>query len=111
MITPGKYSVWFKTPVGEGAGVVEFGSDGKLGGGDSTFAYAGNWTQNGEQFKASLSARRVAPGPPGVFGLDEIDIVVSGRSLDGSSTSCTGFAKQSPGLKLEVELVRILSDQ
>lgn len=110
MITPGKYSVWFKTPVGEGAGVVEFGPDGKLDGGDSTFAYAGNWTQQGEHFKASLSARRVAPGPPGVFGLDEIDIVVSGRSVDDSSTSCTGFAKQSPGLKLEVELVRILGD-
>lgn len=111
VITPGKYSVWFKTPVGEGAGVVEFGPDGKLGGGDSTFAYAGVWTQKGEHFKASLSARRVAPGPPGVFGLDEIDIVVSGRSVDGSSMSCTGFAKQSPGLKLEVELVRILGDQ
>lgn len=110
MITPGKYSVWFKTPIGEGAGVVEFGPDGKLGGGDSTFAYAGIWTQQGEHFKANLSARRVAPGPPGVFGLDEIDIVVSGRSIDGSSTSCTGFAKQSPGLKLEVELVRILGD-
>ena len=64
MITPGKYSVWFKTPVGEGAGVV--GS-----------ALTGNWvaaiprlhmrdsgTQKGEHFKASLSARRVAPGPP-----------------------------------------------
>jgi hypothetical protein len=33
LITQGKYSVWFKTPVGEGAGVVEFGPDGKLSGG------------------------------------------------------------------------------
>lgn len=110
MITPGKYSVWFKTPVGEGAGVVEFGADGTLSGGDSTFAYTGSWTQKGEHFKASLSARRVTSGPPGVFGLDEIDIVVSGRSVDGSSTSCTGFAKQAPGLRLEVELVRLLDD-
>jgi hypothetical protein len=52
----------------------------------------------------------VTPGPPGVFGLDEIDIVVTGRSTDGSSTFCTGFAKQAPGLKLDVELVRILGD-
>ncbi|WP_439408446.1 hypothetical protein ACNJX9_08605 [Bradyrhizobium sp. DASA03076] len=110
MIIPGKYSVWFKTPVGEGAGVVEFGADGTLAGGDSTFAYAGYWTQQGEHFKASLSARRVEPGPPGVFGLDEIDIVVSGRSVDDSSTLCTGFAKQAPGLRLEVELVRIAAD-
>ncbi|WP_237872009.1 MULTISPECIES: hypothetical protein [Bradyrhizobium] len=111
VITPGRYSVWFKTPVGEGAGVVEFGPDGTLAGGDSTFAYAGHWTQQGEHFKASLSARRVSPGPPGVFGLDEIDVVVSGRSVDGSSTLCTGFAKQSPGLKLDVELVRIVGDR
>ena len=41
MITPGKYSVWFKTPIGEGAGIVEFGPDGKLSGGDSTFSYDG----------------------------------------------------------------------
>ena len=110
VITPGRYSVWFKTPVGEGAGVVEFASDGTLDGGDSTFAYAGHWSQQGEHFKASLSARRVEPGPPGVFGLDELDIVVSGRSTDDSSTPCTGFAKQAPGLKLEVELVRIVGD-
>ncbi|MDN5000999.1 hypothetical protein ACFQZO_08910 [Bradyrhizobium sp. GCM10027634] len=45
MITPGRYAVWFKTPVGEGAGVVEFGPDGTLAGGDDTFAYAGSWTQ------------------------------------------------------------------
>jgi hypothetical protein len=111
VITPGKYSVWFKTPIGEGAGVVEFSADGKLDGGDSTFAYAGLWTQTGEHFKASLSARRVAPGPPGVFGLDEIDIVVSGRSTGGASMSCTGFAKQSPGIRLEVELVPIVGDR
>jgi hypothetical protein len=24
MITGGKYSVWFRTPIGEGAGVVDF---------------------------------------------------------------------------------------
>ncbi len=108
MVTPGKYSVWFKTPVGEGAGLVEFTPDGKLSGGDSTFGYAGVWSQEGEHFKASLSARRMAPGPPGVFGLDEVDIVVSGHSLDGSSVRCTGFAKQTPGITLEVELVRIV---
>jgi hypothetical protein len=107
LITQGRYSVWFKTPVGEGAGVVEFGPNGKLGGGDTTFSYIGNWTQEGERFKAAISARRIAPGPPGVFGMDEIDIVVAGQSDGGVSASCTGFAKQSPGLKLEVVLIRI----
>jgi hypothetical protein len=101
----GKYSVWFRTPVGEGAGVVEFGPNGKLSGGDPSFSYIGNWEQDGERFKIALSAKRVVPGPPGVFGMDEIDIILTGYSDGGVSASCTGFAKQSPGLKLEVTLI------
>ena len=62
MITPGSYSVWFKTPIGEGAGTVEFAPDGKLKGGDSTFAYDGNWSQEGQRFKATLLAKRAIPG-------------------------------------------------
>ena len=107
MITEGKYSVWFRTPVGDGAGVVEFGPNGELSGGDSTFSYVGTWEQDSERFKAAISAKRTVPGPPGVFGLDEIDIFVTGRSDGGMSASCTGFAKQSPGLRLEVTLIRM----
>lgn len=33
MLSEGKYSIWFKTPVGAGAGVVELGSEGVLTGG------------------------------------------------------------------------------
>jgi hypothetical protein len=107
LIIEGKYSVWFKTPVGEGAGVVEFGPNGKLSGGDTTYSYIGNWTQEGERFKAAVCASRIAPGPPGVFGMDEIDITLTSHSDDGVSISCIGFAKQSPGLPLEVTLIRI----
>ena len=107
MLRAGKYSVWFKTPVGEGAGVVEFDPSGKLSGGDTSFSYAGNWEQDGDRFKATLSAKRIAPGPPGVFGLDELDLTLAGYSNGGVSASCTGFAKQSPGLKLAVTLVRM----
>ena len=107
MITPGKYSAWFKTPVREGSGVVEFSRDGKLTGGDDTFVYDGQWSQEGERFRASLSAKRIVPGPPGMFGMDEVDIIVTGLS-DGSTTlTCTGFAKQAPGLKLEVVLIPV----
>jgi hypothetical protein len=107
LVTPGKYSVRFKTAIGDGAGVVEFGPDGKLSGGDTTFSYAGNWTQEGERFRATLSAKRATPRPPGVFGMDEVDIVVTGHSHDGASILCTGFAK---GLKFEVELIRMDDD-
>jgi hypothetical protein len=101
----GKYTVWFKTPIGEGAGIVELRPDGKLSGGDTTFSYDGNWMLEGERFRAAMSARRVAPGPPGVFGMDEIDIVLAGQPDGDASVSCTGFAKQTPGLKLEVVLI------
>jgi len=110
VIIEGRYSAWFRTPIGEGAGVVEFGPDGKLSGGDTTFSYFGDWEQVGKRFKAALSAKRTSPGPPGVFGMDEIDIVVSGYSDGGTSLSCRGFAKQAPGLKLAVTLVRLRED-
>ena len=106
MITEGKYSIQFRTPIGDGAGMVEFGPNGELSGGDATFSYIGNWQQDGERFKAAILAKRMTPGPPGVFGMDELDIIVTGRSDGGESTSCTGFAKQSPGLRLEVTLTR-----
>ena len=111
MITEGKYSIWFRTPIGEGAGVVEFGPDGGLSGGDTTFSYIGNWEQDGERFKAAILAKRMAPGPPGVFGMDEIDIIVTGCSDGEEAASCTGFAKQSPGLRLEVTLIRIRDER
>ena len=106
MVKDGRYSVWFKTPVGEGGG------DGawppwRSHRGDTSFAYVGNWEQDGKRFKATLSATRIAPGPPGVFGMDEIDITLAGYSDGGASAACTGFAKQSPGLKLEIMLVRL----
>ena len=106
MIAEGKYSVWFKTPIGEGAGEVELKSDGTLSGGDTTFAYSGTWSQVGGRFKAMLKARRIGAGPPGVFGLDEVDIIVSGATGDEASISCAGFARQAPGLKLEATLIR-----
>ena len=110
MITAGRYSVWFKTPIGEGAGVAVFGPDGRLSGGDTTFTYDGHWQQDEKRFKITLSANRTSPGPPGVFGMDHIDIVVAGNAGGGTSVSCTGFAKQSPGLKLDVTLVRLNDD-
>jgi hypothetical protein len=103
----GKYSAWFKTPIGEGAGVVKLGPDGKLSGSDPTFSYAGSWEKVGERFKAALSAKRVLSGPPGVFGMDEVDILVTGHSDGGPTASCTGFAKQAPGMTLEVTLIRM----
>jgi hypothetical protein len=112
MVSEGRYSVWFKTTVGEGAGVVEVGPDGKLSGSDTVFTYSGRWEQDHARFKATFNAKRTSRGLPGVFGnMDELDIVVFGPQPDaGASISCTGFAKQAPGLKLEATLVRLLDE-
>jgi hypothetical protein len=109
MIRSGRYSVWFRTPTGEGAGVVELGPNGKLAGGDASYRYSGQWEQEGDRFTAKLTSKRFAPGPS-VFGMDEVDIVVEGRSNEGVTASCKGFAKQAPGVSLEVTLVRMSND-
>lgn len=109
MIREGKYSVWFRTPTGEGAGVVEFGPNGMLSGGDASYSYSGHWEQDGDRFAARLTSKRFGPGPS-VFGMDELDIIVEGRSTAGVTAACTGFAKQVPGVRLEVTLVRMSND-
>lgn len=110
MLRNGTYSVWFRTSVGESAGTVHLASNGDLVGADTTFSYVGSWEQVGERFKINAFAKRIAPGPPGVFGVDEIDVTLIGRSDDDVSSSCTGFAKQTPGLKLDVTLIRMSDD-
>jgi hypothetical protein len=107
VVTPGRYFVWFKTPIGEGSGVAELFADGRLQGIDSTFCYTGTWSLNAGRLHARLSAERTTPGPPGVFGMDELDIAVTEYARDGDSVMCAGFAKQSPGLRMEVTITRM----
>jgi hypothetical protein len=107
MLRDGKYSVWMRTPLAEGMGVVVLASDGKLSGGDTVMSYTGHWRTEGEQFKATLLALRHSTGP-GAFGdLDEIDVTISGRAKGEITASCTGTAKQAPSLTLEATLVRM----
>ncbi len=44
MLRNGKYSVWFRTPLGEGTGVVTL-KDGMIKGGDTVLAYTGSYRQ------------------------------------------------------------------
>jgi hypothetical protein len=107
VLKDGKYSVWFRTPLAEGAGVVVLAPDGKLSGGDTIMSYTGHWRTDGEQFEATLFATRHSPGP-GAFGeIDDLDISLTGRSNGGVTASCKGTAKQAPGLMLDATLVRM----
>jgi hypothetical protein len=105
MLPDGFYGVRFKTPRGEGAGVVVL-SNGKLRGGDSALAYSGAFSQNEDAFTATVATSRHAQGMLSVFGVDAVNISLTGKSSSTSAT-CTGTATQAPGLALEAVLTRI----
>jgi hypothetical protein len=106
MLQNGKYSSWFRTPLGERSGVVT-ACDGKLSGGDIAMTYEGSYTDDGEFLSATFRAGRHSDEAPSVFGVDEFDVEVSGKSPAGKTVSCSGFAKQAPDLPFEVTLVRM----
>jgi hypothetical protein len=111
MLKEGKYSVWMRTPLAEGLGVVMLAPDGRLCGRDTIMSYTGHWRAEGEQFEANVSAVRHSTGP-GAFGaLDKIDVTMIGLTRGGVTASCMGTAKQAPGVKLEATLVRMEDGQ
>ncbi len=81
MLQNAKYSVWFKTPQGEGYGIVSL---------------TGTYVQDGDKFSATIEVRRHTQGQPSVFGIDNVDITLSGKSTP-TTASCFGTAKQAPG--------------
>jgi hypothetical protein len=105
MLPDGFYGAWFKTPRGEGAGVVTL-ANGQLRGGDSALAYSGTFAQDGEHFTAIVATDRHAHGSPSVFGIDAVDISLTGK-FTGASITCTGTAKQAPDLTIQAVLTRI----
>ena len=104
----GSYSAWFRTSLIEGTGVVVL-KDGKLTGGDTVLAYTGTYIQNGDRFSASVTTRRHTQGQPSVFDIDNVDLTVTGKSTP-TTASCTGTAKQAPGLAFEAIFVRIADE-
>ena len=106
MLQNSKYSVWFRTPQGEGYGIVSL-MDGEVRGGDSISSYIGTYTQEGDNFSATLAVRRHTQGPPSVFGIDNVDITLSGKSTL-TTASCIGTAKQAPSTTLQATLIRIV---
>ena len=74
------------------------------------FNYTGHWRTDGEQFEATVFTARHSPGQPSVFGADDLDISLTGRSNGGVTASCKGSAKQAPGLTLDATLVRMADE-
>jgi len=105
MLRNGSYSAWFRTPRGEGTGIVKL-NDGKVTGGDTVIAYSGTYIQDGDKFTGSITTRRHTQGQASVFGIDNVDLTLTGRSTP-TTASCIGFAKQAPDLTFEATLIRI----
>ena len=105
MLRDGFYGVKFKTPRGEGAGVVVL-ANGQMRGGDSALAYSGSFKQDGDTFNASVNTSRHAQGIQSVFGVDAVTITLSGKTV-GDTATCTGTAAQAPGLTFQAVLTRI----
>ncbi len=105
MLRNGSYSAWYRTPLREGTGVIVL-NDGKITGGDAVLGYTGTYFQNGDRFSAVVTTWRHTQGPPSVFDIDNLDLTLIGTSAP-TTASCTGTAKQAPGLTFEATLVRM----
>jgi hypothetical protein len=106
MLQNSRYSVWFRTPQGEGYGIVSL-LDGTVSGGDNLSSYTGTYIQDGDKFAATVAVRRHTQGPPSLFGVDNVDITLSGKSTP-TMASCIGTAIQAPGTSLQATLIRIV---
>jgi len=105
MLPEGRYSAWFRTDDAEGMGVIELKA-GRVTGGDAVLSYFGSYTQDGDQSSATIRTERHSQGNVALFGLDEIDISLSGTSR-GRTGSGTGRVMQVPEVLFKVTLVRI----
>src|SRR6202045_3665321 len=106
MVQNAKYSVWFRTPQGEGYGIVSL-MDGNVSGGVTISEYTGTYVQDGDKFSATIAVRRHTQGQPSVFGIDNVDITLSGKSTP-TTASCSGTANQAPGMTFQATLIRIV---
>ena len=107
MLQNAQYSVWFRTPAGEGHGIISL-MDGDVSGGDNISSYTGTYVQEGDKFAATISVKRHTQGSPSVFGVDNVDITLSSGKSTPTIASCFGNANQAPGMTLQATLIRIV---
>ena len=99
----GRYAACFRRSRGEGTGIVHL-ANGSISGGDSFFTYSGTFEVDDDRFTAALTTTRHTAGPPTLFGLDEVEVELVGK-FKGRMASCSGAAKQAPGLLFEATLI------
>jgi len=103
MLRDGKYAAWFRTPRGQGTGLVDL-TEGRISGRDSFFTYGGSYQVDQQRFTAVLTVKRHADGSPSVFGLDEVVANLSGE-CSGAVATCSGTAREAPDVRFECTLI------
>jgi hypothetical protein len=103
----GLYEVEFYTVHGTGTGVI-YATSGKLRGGNSGFAFIGNYTGKGDDIHVKISTQRHNEDPAltPLFGTDMITLTLKG-SENGDMVDFEGTALQPPGVAFKAVLTRI----
>jgi hypothetical protein len=103
----GLYKVDFHTVHGTGSGVV-YATGGKIRGGNTGFAFIGNYSSKGEEINAKVTTQRhnhdldLKP----LFGMDSVTLTLKGSS-SGDMIDFEGTALQLPGVNFKAVLTRI----
>jgi T3SS negative regulator,GrlR len=100
----GLYAAEFQTPLGKGNGVAML-LNGTLHGGDSMIYYQGNYTIEGNSFKAVVKtgAHAHPPGMTSVFGRDQVTINLVG-TIAGDTLTASGKAAEVPNVNFSAKL-------
>jgi hypothetical protein len=103
----GLYKVEFHTVHGTGSGVI-YATAGKLRGGNSAFAFIGNYSGTEDEINVKISTQRHYDDPAfkPLFGTDMITLTLRGRT-NGDMLDFEGTALQLPGVAFKAVLTRI----
>lgn len=103
----GLYKVEFHTVHGSGTGVI-YATSGKLRGGNSGFAFIGNYIDKGDDIHVKISTQRHNDDPAfkPLFGTDMITLTLKGTE-SGDMVDFEGTALQLPGVAFKAVLTRI----
>jgi T3SS negative regulator,GrlR len=106
-VREGFYRVEFHTIHGTGNGVI-YAISGKLRGGNSGFAFIGNYADRSDGIHVKISTQRHNDDPAitSLLGSDMVTLTLKG-SEDGDMLDFEGTALQLPGVLLKAVLTRI----
>jgi hypothetical protein len=107
VLREGLYKVEFHTVHGTGTGVI-YATGGKLRGGNSAFAFIGNYVDrdDGIQVRVSTQRHNADPAFRPLFGTDNITLTLRGTE-NGDMVDFEGTALQLPGVAFTAILTRI----